>query len=206
MNRLTLAVVVGVSMLVGTGLSGCAKERAQARVDSSVATFRQNLDAMPANIDRTIAALTELRNSANTDRAASFRRFSQEFSWMQNRATELGVQADRATADSAAFFRAWTRDALSGRSSADRQAAEERIVERRDQRDAALSLLSSGRTQYSTLANSLRDIQNDLRGDLTWENIQSLEPEMGRVVRQSVDVQNYIARLKEQIDAIVAGR
>ena len=205
MNRLTLAVVVGVSMLVGTGLSGCAKERAQARLDSSVATFRQNLDAMPANIDRTIAALTELRNSANTDPAASFRRFSQEFSWMQNRAAELGAQADRATANSAAFFREWTRDSMSGRSAAERQAAEERIVERRDQRDAALSLLSSGRTQYSQLANSLRDIQNDLRRNLSWENIQSMEPQMGRVVRQSVDVQNYIARLKEQIDAIVAG-
>lgn len=206
-SSLVVRTIVAVSVAVGMvhTIPGCASstERAASEARSSVSKFRENLEAMPNNIDRTIAALDEMRSTQNTNRAKTYRDLSTQFAWMQNRAKDLGEQADKATSDSDAYFRAWVGEAMKNSSSEERREAQDAISARRDLRDQAVRYLSEGRQQYTELANSIRDLQTSLRGNLTQANVSALTPQIERTVLKATDVKEYIARLDEQIDAIL---
>lgn len=202
--RSITALALASALILPT--TGCqsAKQKAASETASTVAAFRKNLDAMPNNIDQVIGALTAMRAENNTNRAQTFRDLSTQFAWMQNRAKELGVQADKATADSSAYFRAWAEEAMADKSPAERKRVADNISSRRDLRDTALSYLTDGRQRYQDLAYSVRDVQNSLRTNLTQANITALTPEIERIVLEATDVKNYIDRFDDQIDTILA--
>ncbi len=202
-RTLTAAILAATVLLPAAGCQS-AKQKAASQTASTVAAFRKNLNAMPNNIDQVIASLTALRNTENTNPAQTYRNLTEQFAWMQNRAKELGVQADKATADSSAYFRAWAAEAMADKSPAERKCVADNISARRDLRDTALSYLTDGRKRYQDLAYSVRDVQNGLRGNLTQANITKLTPQIEQIVLQATDVTNYIDRFDDQIDTILA--
>ena len=204
--RSVTALALASALLLPAAGCQSAKQKAASETASTVAAFRKNLDAMPNNIDQVVSALTAMRAENNTNRAQTFRDLSEQFAWMQNRAKELGVQADKATADSSAYFRAWAEEAMADKSPAERQRVADNISARRDLRDTALSYLTDGRQRYQDLAYSVRDVQNSLRTNLTQANINALTPEIERIVLEATDVKNYIDRFDDQIDTILASK
>lgn len=207
-RRLLLVLSLPLALPLAAPFAGCASdaERAESAAADSVSAFRKNLDAMPSNIDKTMAALTEVASPSNTNKAESYRKFSSEFSWMQNRANEMGAQADRAVANSKNYFREWAREGMASRNNDERKRIEQAIADSRVDTDKALQYLTDGRRNYGEFANRLRDIQNRLRGDMSQPSIDALGPSIERARRDAMDVKNTIARLGEQIDATLSAR
>jgi len=198
---LALSAAVLTAGLAPTGCNNAERAREQAR--TSAKNFRSTLEALPNNVDATINQLVQLTAENNTRRGETFRDFSRELGFMENRANELGRQADIAQSNADAFFREYVSQSMASRDPAVRQAAMDNVSNRRDAVNSALSILDDGRRQYRELFANLRDIQNRLRTDLSPAAINNLSPQIQAAIRQGNDVKEYVAALDDRIDSIL---
>ncbi len=201
MSKRSILSLAFAALLIPALSSGCASstERARTEARDSAESFQKSLVELPRKIDATTDKLLSLQSTATTDKAEAFRDFSKALDSQQRAAEDLGKQADAAAADSEEFFRKYVEDAMSGRDPAARKAAMDSISSRKDARDAAMSYIEKARKSYRDLAGSLRDVQNDLRNDLSPAAISKQSPKIQKVVQQAKDVKDYVARLDEQI-------
>ncbi|HBS29101.1 MAG TPA: hypothetical protein DEB06_06540 [Phycisphaerales bacterium] len=203
-TKAVLSLVVG--LLAGASfLPGCATqaERARSTARSSATDFQRSLEGLPSRIENTLTSLNQVTAGNNTNRAASFREFSQALQFQQDAATRLGRQADAAQANSQEFFRQYIAQAMASRDPAARQNAMDSLAGRQDAVNSALRFLNDGRNQYREFAGTLRDLQNDLRVDLSQASIDRLTPRVQAAIRQGTDLRNYIDRLDEQLNAVL---
>lgn len=204
-TRGAFALAVSAALLAaGVAPLGCNNaERAREEARSSARTFRSTLEGLPNNVDATINQLVELTAANNSRRGETFRNFSRELGFMENRANELGRQADLAQSNADAFFREYISQSMASRDPAVRKAAMDSVSTRRDAVNTALSILDDGRRQYRELFANLRDIQNRLRTDMSPAAINNLSPQIQAAIRQGNDVKDYVAALDDRIDALL---
>lgn len=203
MKRSTWSCIALTAFVASSIPAGCASSTEKARTEAraSAESFQQSLEKLPAKIDAANTKLVELMAANNTNRAQTFREFSDQLTYLRNAAKDLDAQADVAKADSQKFFREYTGSAMSGRDAAERKAAMDSLSTRQDAVKSAMSYLEAGRKDFNSLAGSFRDLQNDLRSNLGADAISKLSPRVESTIRQANDVKNYIARLDEQINA-----
>jgi uncharacterized protein (DUF3084 family) len=192
-------------MLAGASLTGCASaERSREEARASASSFQSSLQKLPPSIDSTLKALAETISTGNTNRAESFREFSQQLNYMNSFAERLGKHADAAQANAQEFFRQYTEEAMSSRDPAARSAAMANLTSRQDAVETAAWYLNQGRNKYREFAGTLRDIQNQLRGDLSPAAVERMTMKVQAVIAEGNDVRNYVDRLDEQIDSILS--
>jgi hypothetical protein len=199
------AIILGVALTAGMPI-GCTtqQERDRKVARKSASEFRSDLDKMPGQIDRVISDLTSLTSTANTNRTATFNDYTRNLNALREQARSLGEQADAASIDATRYFRDWADSALKEKDPASREAALKGLDQRRQAVADATSYLERGKAETRRLINSLDEIRTKLSGNLSQGQIDSVSGLVESSIRDSVNVKEYVARLDEQIDAVLA--
>lgn len=204
MKALRTRLIVAVAAVAMASLpTGCKSSVERAREDArdSAAAFQRSLSALPGKIDSTMNKLAELTAPNNANRAQSFREYSDQLNYLRDAGEDLSAQADAANADAHEFFREYVSSSMSGKDPAARQAAMDSLATRKDAVNSALSYLEQGRKRSQDLVGSFRDIQDQLRNNLSDDAVARVRQRSGEIITPATDVKNYIARLEEQIRA-----
>ncbi len=195
-----VAVVFGVGLL-----SGCKSktEKAGDTMKDQAMSFRDSLDRMPAQIDEVQRRALAAGAGQNPNRADDIREFNKSVATLRDNARVVASEANAAEVDANKYFTAWAKQAQKT-NAADRPAVRAEAKASREQVNTALGYLERARDKFNTLMGSLDKVQSGLAKDQSEAGIVALQPDVAKIVSQSMDARNYIDRLKETIDAALA--
>lgn len=209
-SRMFAVLVAGVACAIGgpAVLSGCASAsqaaREQARGD--IRAFRSELVRMPAQIDRTVAALGDATSQATTNRSAAVSQLGTELARMQTHGRLLNQQADLAARNSKRYFQAWASELQASDDPADREQGKAALAAGQRNFNVAMQHLNNGRNEYRRFLNDLEQVHAGLANDSTDAGMNAVSSRVQSLIGQSVTLRNTVARMTEQIDRALANR
>jgi len=203
-------LIAGTACALGgpATLSGCASAsqaaREQARGD--IRSFRSELVRMPAQIDRTVAALNDATSQATTNRSAAVSQLGTELARMQTHGRLLNQQADLATRNSKRYFQAWTSELQASDDPTDRDQGKAALSARQRNFNIAMQHLNNGRNEYRRFLTDLESVHTSLANDMSDAGMNAVSARVQSLVGQSVTLRNTVSRMTEQIDTALANR
>jgi signal transduction protein with GAF and PtsI domain len=197
-----LAVACCLALISAAGPVGCSSPGGKgpslsAEAASSAQTVRDELLKGEAQLDKTIAAFSNLTNNPKADLQPQYRTFAASVDELQAAADKVASRNQSLKARAQSYFDAWSKQSAQIKNQDVRAMA----AERRAAAQQALSTLSSeyaaGKTQMRGLLNDLRDAQLYLGHDLTAEGVTNAKPLAEKAAADAVVV-------KKQLDKVLA--
>lgn len=207
MSRKKLGVVLlaSAASLLGS-CGGSQREVAGQVATQSVREFQNSLVTAPQSVDAAVATLNKLTSGEAVDRSALLKEFNAQVRSLEAQAVSVRRMRDQAMTDADKFFGSWLRETSGIKSPAERDAAVAQLASSRDRVRRAQEYLDGGSANFRTLMNDLTGIQQTLNKDLSPASVEAVGRNLGPVYDRAANVNNFLARMNEQIDSILTGR
>jgi hypothetical protein len=206
MNKCAAVVCAASAVIMVAACGGSQRQVAGTVATQSVREFQNSLTTAPRQIDDVVSTLNTLTSGKDVDRQALLTQFNQQMRLLDTQASNVRRMRDQALTDSDRFFSTWLRETSGIRSASERDAAIADLTANRQRAQQARDYLDRGSENFRTLMNELGGIQNTLNKDLSPATVQSVGSNLAPVFDRSKDVNNFLARMNEQIESILMGR
>jgi len=192
-------------LVLGSGLwlTGCTQVRVPDQIGNSLRTLRTEMELGRGNIERTTAALGDLRSAKGALIKPTYATYLSHLTALEEKAGGVGAVGTMTDSAAAKFFAQWEQQINEIRDADVSQAGRERREDVMKAFDGIKAQIAEARTAYRPYFSSLCDIKTCLDADLTEQGLAAARPAMDKAQRLEPAVLSKIDATIQAIDKIV---
>lgn len=194
-----LFLSAAVSLMIGCSTTG--PERA-ARAGESMQTVRGGIEKISAQVDKTVAALTDLVNNPQADLRPQFDAYTKELDELDTQRTLLKQRADAMRARRDEYFRGWKADTDEITNPELKEHAEARRAQLEERFQNIATSMEKAKELSEPLLAALHDAKALLSLDLTPKGVASLSDPVEKVNSTAEDLKEEINKILEELDGV----
>ena len=179
-------------------LSAAAVGAAATKHAESAQQLRADLVASKDQIDRSLAALTELADPNQTDLTAAYKRFNDQLTRMNQQSQKIKAEADAMRQAREAYFSKWDARLAATENPTIRAEAESKRARLRAGQEKIAADAALAREAYQPFIIDLEDTRKFIGTDVSKESASVLAPTVKKAQQDGT-------LLKQRIDAVIAG-
>lgn len=176
--------------------------RAGTNAPSGLEVFRDGLTEGEGQIDKTLAALSELTDPNQQDLRGAFNKYCDQLARMRQHADTLRREADAMRASRDEYFGKWEAKASEIENPTIRASAEARRKRLRDAHERIITTSGDARDAYVPFMKDLQDIKKYLDSDLSKASIADLGDAAKKVQSDGAVVKEKIGDVVKTLDLV----
>ncbi len=198
-----LAALAGLSLASLTACKSSGVERSEA-TQTTITSFRADLDSYNKNLDATLGSLDELVKSGKTDPKSAFAKFSGNLGLLFKSADSAKSNAEAMKSRGDAYFGEWEKSAAAITNEDIRKIADQRRAELQKEYKELVTQMQNVAADAKPLREQLQSLHDYYSQDLTEKGIDLSKPLVGNVKSAASKVQKGIKSVQEEVDKVAA--
>lgn len=196
-NHMKTKHQIPLALLVGVLVAGCATSNFR-KADTTSTTLHDaalRIDHTLAPLDLVAAALSDLVNHPEADRAPQFSKFSTAVTDFEAQVGRLAAQADGMQANNAAYLKQWEAELATIENADIQQRSQERKVEVANRMKRVRQNYLRASMKLSPFLSDLRDLRTALSTDLTAGGVDSIRGLEKKVTAEAKELRASLIEL-----------
>jgi predicted nucleic acid-binding Zn-ribbon protein len=187
-------------------LSGCKSPgyKQADKTGEGIATFREEVVNGQKAIDATMAALSEVAASANTDPRKPYENYCKQVSNLESTAARIRKRAEDMRAKGKAYFDQWKEQLATVKNPEIQQLAKEREAKLSETFDNIKNVTEPLKAQFDPWMSDLKDLQTYLANDLTISGIDAAKNLFAKTQKEGMEVQSSMGKLITELNTLAA--
>ena len=200
--QMTIYLVTGAAaLLFAAGCTSTGYEKGN-KAAQDIQSAANRIAALPAQIDKTLAALDDLVDKPQADLRPQFKQYSADLADVESSAKDVAAARRSMAEKSKDFFAAW--DAQTAK--INNEDIKARSLERKNEVAQRMESIKRSYTEaevaFRPLMNELQDVKKYLSIDLTAGGLAAIKPTVTRAHTEAAPLTSSITQLAEQFKAL----
>jgi hypothetical protein len=190
----------------GSAMPAAGASASGAIAPQGLEAYRAGLVAGQEQVDKTLAALSELTDPAQTDVRGAYNRYCDQLTRMSDHAQTMKTEADMMRSSKDQYFGKWEERVTEIDNPTIRASAEARRKRLRDAHERIMTTSGDARDAYEPFMKDLQDIKKFLAADQSKGAIADLGDAAKKVQADGAVVKQKIAAVVATLDSVQSGR
>jgi hypothetical protein len=201
---LAIALAMVTGSFFASPLATAAGYKNADKTGASIAEFREEIISVGQEVDKAMAALDKIVQTADTDPRKAFKEFDKAVPRVESAAQKARKRADDMKARGKAYFEQWEKELASVKDPAIRELADQRKAKLHATFDAIAAVMTPAKEQFNTWLAGLKDLQTYLANDLTVGSIDEARPLIEKATTSGQHVQRNLDQIVAELNSVAA--
>jgi len=195
----TLMLAALPALLVGCKTAGYDTGNKTA---ANIQTAADQIGALPAQIDKTLASLNELSEKPQADLRPQFKAYSANRSDLESAAKDIGSTHKSMVENGKAFFAQWDEQVAKIQSEDIKSRSQSRKDEVMKKLEALKAKYAEAESAFKPFMSDLKDIEQALSMDLTASGVKAVSKSAAKANKSAVPLKKSIGELSDGFKAL----
>jgi hypothetical protein len=189
--------------LSSSGLTAAGYKNAD-KTGASIAQFREEIVSISQEVDKTMAALGKILQTADSDPRKAYKEFEKAVPRVESAAQKAKKRSEDMKARGKAYFEQWEKELASMNDPQIRELADQRKAKLQATFDAIGAVMSPAKEQFNTWLAGLQDLQRYLANDLTIGGINEARPLIEKTLTSGQHVKKTLDQIVAELNTVAA--